>query len=121
MWGAEKWGGGMQRFCRAEPGGYVVLRMDVTQAGRYGLALYFTRAPDYANLEVSLDGKRIGEQFNGYDPGVVPSGQLEFGTVDLREGGHILRFRAVGKDLKSTGYFMGIDSVELRPEPAASR
>jgi hypothetical protein len=121
-WGRENWSNGKQLACEPRKGGFVGLEVDVPQSGRYRLDVHFTKAPDSGLVETSLDGRRVGPVFDGYHETVVPSGQIEYGTFDLAEGPHRLRFTAVGKDPKSKNYRMGIDCVRLmpvNPPPAA--
>jgi WD40 repeat protein len=113
--GAGRWSNGRQLFCRARQGGYVELALDVAGAGEYALDIYFTRAPDYGRVEVSLDGKPVGAAFDGFHATVVPSGKVPFGRLPLAAGRHRLRFRAVGKHPQSTGYYLGIDCLVLTP------
>jgi hypothetical protein len=113
-WGAAHWSNGRQLFCYTNQGGYVELELDSSRPGRYLLDISFTRAPDYGIVAVSLDGEKIGETFDGYHQDVSPSGLIAFGAVELGEGRHHLRFVAVDKNAKSTGYLMGIDYLTLR-------
>jgi WD40 repeat protein len=121
-WGRENWSNGKQLGCQSRKGGFVRLEVDVPQSGRYRLAVQFTRAPDNGLVETSLDCRRAGPVFDGYHETVVPSGQIEYGTFELAEGPHHLRFTAVDKNPNSDNYWMGIDCVRLmpvNPPPAA--
>ena len=40
----------------------------------------------------------------------------EFGPLEA--GSHTITFRCEGKNPASSGYFLGVDSIELRPELA---
>jgi len=102
-------------FCAAEKGGFVELQVEVSQPGRYALAIDFTRAPDFGIVEVSLGGSKLGERFDGYSPAVIPSGEVAFGAVELSQGKHRIRFTAVDRNAKATNYFMGIDRLKLKP------
>jgi WD40 repeat protein len=113
--GPRRWSNGRQLFCRARQGGYVELALDVAGAGEYALDIYFTRAPDYGRVEVSLDGKQVGAVFDGFHGSVVPSGKVPFGNLPLAAGRHRLRFRAVDKHPQSTGYYLGVDCLVLTP------
>jgi serine/threonine protein kinase/tetratricopeptide (TPR) repeat protein len=119
-WTSQTWSNGCQLFCRAQRGGYVELAVEVPRAGRHALTVHFTKAFDYGIVEVSLDGAKIGEPFDGYFygypfPGVIPSGGVAFGMMDLGQGQHQIRFTAVDKNAKSKDYFMGIDCLKLEP------
>jgi dipeptidyl aminopeptidase/acylaminoacyl peptidase len=114
-WNRSLWSEGRQLFCEARQGGYVELDVTCPAAGRYQFAVGLTRAGDYGVLQVSLDGKDVGGPFDGFNGAVVPSGKLELATVELTRGAHRVRFTAVGKNARSTNYYMGIDCLELRP------
>lgn len=114
-WTAHRWSGDQQLFCAAEQGGYVTLQLDVRETAEYQLDIYFTKAPDFGIVEVSLDGKKISRRFDGYDPEVVPSGKVSFGTIRLTEASHLLRFTVVDKDRRSKNYHMAIDCLKLQP------
>ena len=114
-WGREHWSNGKQLLCEPRKGGFVELEVDVPQSGRYRLDVHFTKACDYGLVETSLDGRRVGPVFDGYNESVVPSGKVEYGTFELGEGPHRLRFTAVDKNAKSDNYWMGIDCVRLMP------
>jgi hypothetical protein len=92
-----------------------VLEANCPQAGRYQLAVDLTRAADYGVVRVSLDGKAVGEPFDGFHGDVAPLGKIELGAVGLTGGAHRVRFTAVGKNGRSKNYYMGIDYLELRP------
>jgi formylglycine-generating enzyme required for sulfatase activity len=93
----------------------VEFAVDWPEAGRYQLAIFFTRADDYGKVEVALDGRVIGERFDGFKGAVEPSGKVDFGTVALSKGSHRLRFTAVDKNPKAERYIMGIERLEFRP------
>jgi hypothetical protein len=114
-WDRSLWSGGRQLFCRARDGGYVELEAHCPGAGRYQLAVGLTRADDFGIVQVSLDGQKVGEPFDGFNRAVVPSGKIELGAVELTRGAHRVRFTVVGKNARSKQHYMGIDYLELRP------
>jgi eukaryotic-like serine/threonine-protein kinase len=114
-WGREHWSNGKQLLCRALKGGYVELEVEVPETGRYTVEVFLTRAPHCGQVEVTLDSVRLGPVFDGFHDSVGAPQKVSFGIVQLREGAHRLRFTAVGKNLKSQNYFMGVDLVSLSP------
>jgi WD40 repeat protein/Tfp pilus assembly protein PilF len=114
-WGAEKWSKGHQILCRAARGGSVVLEVAAPAKGDYRLDIYFTKAPDFGIVEVSVDDQKVGRPFDSFEPDVIPSGKITVGTVTLDKGPHRIRFTAVDKNPKSSNYFMGIDCLKLEP------
>jgi len=115
IWDHSQWSHGRQLFSYAREGGFVELEVDVPRAGNYHLDVYFTQAEDYGIVQVSIDGKKVGNRFDGFYGRVVPSGRVDFGVVSLSEGQHRLRFTIVGKNPASLSYNMGIDCLELKP------
>jgi WD40 repeat protein len=119
-WGREKWSNGKQLFCQTEVGGFLELEIQVPQGGAYTLDVSLTRAPNYGRVEVTLDGQRVGSDFDGFAAKVTPPTRVSLGCVELSRGSHRLRFTAVGKNTQATGCAMGIDCLELRPAHRSS-
>jgi hypothetical protein len=113
--GRGAWGNDRELFGEAEEGGYLELEIDAPRAGRYALAAWFTQGPDCGVVEVSLDGRRVGGRFDGFHDTVVRSERTAFGTADLGEGRHRLRFTAAGKGPRATACHFAVDCLELLP------
>jgi hypothetical protein len=94
--------------------------LDVSPAGRYTLAVIFTRGPDLGQVEVSVDGQRIGPRFDSFHEEIVRSEKFDFGTLALQEGRHRLRFTAVGKNPRASQYHFAVDCLELLPAPGGT-
>jgi hypothetical protein len=115
-WNESQWSHDRQLLCHARDGGFVELAVDFPRAaGANHLHIYFTRAPDFGIVEVSLDGKKVGSRFDAFGERVVPSGKIDFGVVQLTSGPHRVRFTATGRNPASTDYRIGIDCLELKP------
>jgi hypothetical protein len=113
--GPGQWSNGRHLFCKARKGGYVELALDVARAGEYALDIYFTRAPDYGRVEVSVDGRRVGRVFDGFHARITLSGKVPFGSMPLTAGRHRLRFRVADRSPQSRDYYLGIDCLVLTP------
>jgi serine/threonine protein kinase/WD40 repeat protein len=112
----RRWSNGAHLFCKCtQQGAFAELEVTVPATAEYQLEIYFTRAPDYGQVQVAIDGKPVGSVFDGFYHEVAPAGQLAVGNVDLRQGTHRLRFTSVGKNERSTGWHMGVDCLELVP------
>ena len=108
------WSGGQLWFRADSPGDAVTVKLNVPRTGTYTLTAAYTRAPDYGQHVLSIDGTIIGGTFNGYVVGeVIPSGPVSYGDVHLDAGTHTLRLQVMGKTPASRGYFAGLDYVEL--------
>jgi len=112
-WRAKMWSQGEHLLCMADQGGRVELGFRVRKRGRYRLRVLATAAPDFGTIRVALDGKPEQRDFNLYSGRVCPAGSLELGDHELTAGIHKLRFTAATKSLASTGYFFGLDAVDL--------
>jgi serine/threonine protein kinase/WD40 repeat protein len=113
-WG-RYWSNGQQLTCTALKGNFVELRVDVPETGRYRLAVCLTRSWNFGLTEVALDGRKIGGLFDGLHGADPTAERIDYGTFELAEGPHRLRFTAVDKNPKSEGYGIGIDYVQLTP------
>ena len=115
----NQWSGDAQLFwgCR-KAGAELVISFDVTGPGS-GLRLGMTKAPDYGTFEVLLDGKKIGENVDLFDPKVVPT-VYDMAGLKTTAGRHTLRFKCVGKNKQSKRFYFGLDYVDvtgLKPTP----
>jgi uncharacterized Zn-binding protein involved in type VI secretion len=108
------WGGNSQLLWSGGAVGAVLdLNVDIPEAGNYAVDLYFTRAPDYANLQVEVNGKPSAVPLNGFSTKVAPAGPVKVGTFALQPGVRQVSFMIVGHAPKSTGYLVGIDRIVL--------
>ncbi|APW61977.1 glycoside hydrolase family 172 protein [Paludisphaera borealis] len=112
----DAWSGAQQLFWIVrEPGARLDLEVRVEQDGTYALWGGFTKAPDYAMVQLALDGKDLGRPIDLYAPGVVHSGAAALGVLSLEAGTHVLSLTIAGKNPKSTSYLVGLDWLKLAP------
>ena len=86
------------------------------EPGDYRLKVFYCKSWDYGVVELYLDGKKVGDPFDGYSPNITSSGPVDYGTVNLGAGQHRLKFLLSGKNEESTGYYLGIDALVLEKE-----
>jgi hypothetical protein len=115
-----KWSNSRELFGEADEGGYLELGLDVSRAGRYALTVIFTRGPDLGQVEVSVDGQRVGQPFDSFHEEIVRSEKIDFGTLPLQEGRHRLRFTALGKNPRASRCHLAVDCLEVQPVPIES-
>jgi hypothetical protein len=113
------WSQGQQLWwVEGQPGARLTLQLPVPAAGTYELLGLFTRAPDYGNVRVAVNGRTLPRVVEGYSPTVKPTGPLSLGRVQLRAGANEITLELVGKDPRaggySNGYLVGIDGFLLR-------
>jgi len=92
------------------------LAIPVAKAGKYRLTVALTKARDYGTVQLMLDGNKLGEPIDLYNPNVVPSGPIEFGPHDLTAGEHKFTVEITGANpaaIKS--YMFGLDYIKLTP------
>lgn len=104
-----------QRWWRdGKVGDVLTLAVPVAETGRYQVTLAMTRADDFANVQVSLAGTKLGKLFSGYAALVSSSGPFDAGTAELTKGSNELRFELVGKHPKAKKRMMvGLDYLIL--------
>jgi hypothetical protein len=111
-WGPH-WSGDTQLIWMCRKSGLeMTLSFDATQAGT-GLRLGFTRAPDFGRFELYLDGVKIGDVVDLYDPKVVRAADLEIPGLTIKTGLHTLKIKCVGRKEQSTSYLFGMDYLEV--------
>ena len=114
-----EWSGGAHLWwVLAAPGARLTLPLEAPAAGTYELVGHFTRAQDYGNVRVHVNGRPLAPVVEGYNPFVAPSGPISFGRVPLRAGANEVVLEIVGKDRRaagySDGYLVGLDGFVLR-------
>ena len=119
---STRWGGGTQLWwVLSRAGARLTLQLPAPAAGTYELVGYFTRAQDYGDVRLTVNGRALSPVVRGYSPTVEPTGPISFGRVPLRGGANELTLEIVGKDARaqgySDGYLVGIDGFILRRAP----
>ncbi len=112
----SEWSGGSQLWWTGtKPGNQLILALPVSADGTYSLKGALTLARDYGIVDVILDNKMLAAGWDGYNgPKVIHSGELEWGTHELKKGEHKLIFTIVGKHPDAApGYMLGLDYVRL--------
>lgn len=111
------WSGGKQLFWRGQKAGdRLELELNVADGGKHEVSAVFTKARDYAIVQIHLDDKPLGEPIDLYNsPDVVTSGALKLGTVDLKPGKHALaiEFKATNPNATKS-FLLGLDYLLLK-------
>jgi hypothetical protein len=98
-----------------EKGDWVDLELPEREPGRYLIELFMTKAADYGIIAVSLNGARVGT-FDLYSGrGVVPTGALELGELELRGSEDVLRLEVEATNPRASMPFFqfGIDGIRF--------
>lgn len=93
----------------------LTLTLNAPEAKEYELVGYFTRARDYGDVQVLVNGKPLSPIVTGYSADVVPTGPISLGRVYLNAGANEVVLELTGKDARSTGYYIGLDGWVLKP------
>ncbi|MBN2216103.1 MAG: DUF2961 domain-containing protein [Pirellulales bacterium] len=117
VFGRFKWHGDDHLWWRgAKPGDRLELGLDVEEQGPYSIGLRMTKAPDYAIVQFLVDGKKVGEPVDFYNPSVDLADPVVLSPLDLTKGRHTLTIEVVGANDKATkDYMVGIDQIHLNP------
>ena len=109
-----KWSGNSQLFWRGGgPGDTLSFKIDCAAEGDYALETVFTRASDYAIVQLSINGKALGDAIDLYhfskvtttgvlsrDVGKLTAGEHEISIAITKEGAnpHAVQSKFVGLD-----------------------
>ncbi len=108
---------GQQWWTGGKPGEVMTMQVPVGRPGRYQVEVALTKANDYAVVAIAIDGDRLGQPIDLFDPAVVPTGVLQLGVVELSAATAQLTFEILGKnDSARPGYMVGVDYLRLVPQ-----
>jgi len=114
---AGKWSKDGHMFAHGTTlGDWIELRLPEREVGRYALEAFFTKASDYAIVDVFVNETKLGE-FDLWSPrDIVPTGALPLGEVQLGGRKNTLRIEVVGKNPNASPpfYQFGIDGIRIR-------
>jgi hypothetical protein len=97
------------------PGESMTFTLPVKKGGNYELFADFVVFPGYGVVELTVDGKPVGEPFDAYAPELDSSGPISFGTLDLSAGPHSVNVKIVGKNAAAESHFVSVKSFMLAP------
>lgn len=114
--GPELWSKGQQLWVRAaKPGDFVEFRIPAAAGGR--LLLHATRSWDYGIVRVTVNGKPSGPDLDlcSGKREVVPTGPLDLGNFEPKDGLLVLRCELVGASAKAegAGSYFGLDCLVI--------
>lgn len=123
--GAGRWSGDQHLFWyrnnlgEVDAGAMATLALPVARPGDYRVVANFTRAFDYGQVRLSLDGTACGDILDLYQPGPTLSGEMSLCMRNLTAGDHALGLTITGKHADSKAFYVGLDYLKLVPLPTA--
>ncbi len=114
----SRWSGDAQLFWTGgTEGESLAFSFDVPETGDFLLESVFTRAPDYAVVQLGIDGKDLGEPIDLYDfAKVTTTGVLEHAAGKLEAGPHVVSIRITGVNPNAApSKYVGLDYLRLAP------
>ncbi|MBN2022513.1 MAG: DUF2961 domain-containing protein [Pirellulales bacterium] len=97
----------------ARRGGTMALALpESVKPGRYRVTLHLLKSWDYADVQWSIDGKRLGEPAPGHSPEIVRT-VVDAGEITLGDGPHTLQAEALDADPTMHRFCAGLDAVVL--------
>lgn len=110
------WGGNAQLLWTGGSVGAVLdLPFSVANAGSYAVSIFLTRAADYADLELEINGQIREKNAGGFSNTVSAPSAVQLGVQAMRAGQNVVSVKIIGKDARSSGYLVGIDRILLTP------
>ena len=110
-----EWSNNEQFILKAGAAGdYVRFYINLLHSGTYEIQAAFTKAKDFGIVQHFIDGVAIGEQYDLYNPSVSRTSEVVLGEICLDAGLHIVEVHIVDKNELSSGYFYGLDYLNLK-------
>jgi len=104
-------------WTEGKPGDTLAIPFEVAAAATYSLRAQLTRAEDYGIVQISVDGRTLGDPIDLYNDAVVGTGDLDLGGLRLEAGAHTLLFSILGANPKAVpAYMFGLDYFRLVPQ-----
>jgi hypothetical protein len=102
-------------WTRGKPGDRLELAFQSEEARDGTVLVRFTKAPDYAKIQCSINGGEAGPVIDLYDPQVTGSQPLSLGRCALEKGENTLTIEIVGANEKAVkSYMVGIDYLLVK-------
>lgn len=94
------------------------LEFTVATSGVHNIRAAMTKARDYGIMQFYLDGQKIGEPLDFYNPEVVVTDEVRLAKTELTAGVHKLTIEIVGANEKALKRHMfGLDYLRVVPAP----
>ena len=95
------------------PGASVHQVMDVPYRNLYKISAVLTRGPEYGQVELTVNGMKVGDAYDSYNSERIAGTLVAFGEVPLNQGKNQIILKSIGKSTLSTGHKVGVDSYQV--------
>ena len=93
---------------------FIELEIDSPEKSEKNLIAQLTTAPNYAEIQFYFNGKKVGNEIDGFSQHVVASGKINIGKVKIKKGKNILKIKITGANPKAEkSYMVGLDYVKF--------
>jgi len=97
-----------------ESNAFIEFEINQPKKAEKRLVAQFTKAHDYAIIQIYFNDKKIGSPIDLYNYDVIASGKLDLGKVSIKKGKNILKIKIVGANPKAKkDYMVGIDYIKF--------
>ncbi len=87
--------------------------MDVHYGNLYKISAVLTRGPEYGQVELTVNGTKVGDAYDSYNSERIAGTLVTFGEVPLNQGKNQIVLKSIGKSTLSTGHKVGVDSYQV--------
>ncbi|HEV7129358.1 MAG TPA: hypothetical protein VGN32_18130, partial [Ktedonobacterales bacterium] len=94
-------------------GQYATLSFAAPTTGTYDLTVMMVRAADNGISTLAIDGKTVGQPFDGFNGAVAFAPPVDDGLVTLAAGTHQATWTATSKNPSSSNYHVSVDYFDL--------
>jgi hypothetical protein len=103
-------------WTQGKPGDKITLGLPTREAGSKHVVVRLTKAVDYGQVQLYVNGKKAGEVIDLFQPeGVGRTEALDLGAFDLAKGRNLLTVEIVGANDKAVkAYMFGLDYILLK-------
>jgi len=93
---------------------FIELQIDSPENSEKKLSVQLTKAPNYAKIQFYFNGKKVGNEIDGFSQHVAASGNINIGKVKLIKGKNKLKIKITGANPNAKkSYMVGLDYVKL--------
>ncbi|HOW73672.1 MAG TPA: DUF2961 domain-containing protein [Phycisphaerae bacterium] len=112
----ERYSNGCQLWwTQAKPGEKLELTFEAKEAGRKHVMVRLTKARDYGQVQLYVNGQKAGAVMDLYNPDVIATEEIDLGAFDLKAGENQLGVEITGANEKAIqAYMFGLDYVKLK-------